>query len=57
VFPIAVSRRISAQLASSDNVKCNMHSFCSASAAGTSCLHPEMWQISFIIPKNPMADT
>ncbi len=42
-FPSAVSRRISAQFASSDSVKCRMHSACSASAAGVSVLHPEIW--------------
>jgi hypothetical protein len=43
-FPSAVSRRIPAQLASRDSVKCSTHSFCSARAGGESFLHPEIWQ-------------
>ena len=51
VFPSAVSRLISAQLASNESVKCRTQSFCSSNAAGTSCLHPEMWQSSIINQK------
>ena len=40
-FPSAVSRRISAQLASMDSVKCNTQTCCcSARAGGESFLHP-----------------
>jgi hypothetical protein len=44
VLPSAVSRRISAQPASNDKVKCNTHNCCSASAGGESILHPGLWQ-------------
>src|SRR6266403_1688644 len=43
-LPSAVSRRISAQLASSESVKCKTHSRCSAIACGASFLQPEIWQ-------------
>jgi len=39
-----VSRRISAQLASSESVKCRTQSRCSAIACGASILQPEIWQ-------------
>src|SRR6202007_69994 len=55
-FPSAVSRLISAQLASSERVKCRIQPFCSAKAAGTSCLHPEMWQVALMVPKRVVFD-
>ena len=42
-LPSAVSLRISAQPASSESVKCNRHSRCSARAGGVSFLHPVAW--------------
>src|ERR1700730_13998103 len=52
-LPRAVSRRISAQVPSSESVKCRTHIFCSASGAGTSCLQPGRWQFSVIRRKKP----
>src|SRR5258707_1123819 len=43
-LPSAVSPLISEQLVSRVRVKCKTHSRCSASAAGGSFLHPEIWQ-------------
>ncbi len=44
VLPSAVSRRMAAQPASSDKVKCKTQTPCSASAGGVSFLHPAVWQ-------------